>query len=98
METDWNLIWTIIGTGIALATFLYTILRNIKIDMNSEFKETRKEIQTVRSDLTKEIQEVKSELKKEIQEVRTDVTWLKGAFHAKDCCWLKDDQSKKKAE
>jgi hypothetical protein len=37
-------------------------------------------------------------IEREVQELRTSINRMEGAFYSKDCCVLKDDQQKKKAE
>jgi len=90
MDATTQIIISIIGTSIAVSTFLYTIIRNFKADLYTKFAELDIEIRDMRSDI--------KDIRNDLKETRTSLNRMEGAFYSKECCILKDDKQNRKAE
>jgi hypothetical protein len=83
-------IYTIIGTGLAIVSLIYSIIRNFRKDLAERFDKIDDRFDKIDNRFDK--------LNDDLKELRTGLNRMEGAFYSKDCCMLKHDHKIDKAE
>ena len=101
---DWNLFWTIVGTGIAVVSLIYGFLRNFKLDMNEKFHKIDQRFEKIDQRFDKvdqrfeKIDQRFEKLEDDMQKFKMDMIEVKTILRMKECCMIKDDLKLPKGE
>lgn len=94
LEIDYNLLFSGLGTIVAMLALIYGFIRNLKLDLTVQIEKMGKNIET-RMD---RIETRMDKFEERLTRLENDMIEVKTILRLKECCMIKDDRQMKKVE